>query len=55
VSLVMRRIPMRMLKFWRSTCDVQMRLRSGIPMMRIGTASTTSPGLQRCSPSRGAP
>ena len=45
VSRVIRRIPILMLKFCRSMCDVQIRLLTGFPMTSTGTESTTSAGL----------
>ena len=51
VSRVMRRMPMRIERFCRSTCEVQILSLSGVPITVTGFASTTSAGLQRRSPS----
>jgi hypothetical protein len=43
-----------MVRFCRSTCEVQILAGSGFPLITIGIASTTSAGEYLCSPSRGA-
>lgn len=54
VSRVMRRIPIPNERFWRLTCDVQMRRKSGLPMTGTTPVLMTSAGEYRCSPSRGS-
>ena len=50
VSRVRRRIPNRMDRFWRSTCDVLMRSGSGVPKIGslIAPVHSAGPYLRSC-------
>ena len=45
VKRVSLRICIRMVRFWRSTIDVQIRSGSGLPMTGTASVATTSAGL----------
>lgn len=45
VSLASLRMCIRMVKFWRSICDAEIKLAFGDPATGLGKALTNSPGL----------
>src|ERR1700730_10812171 len=49
VSRVNLRSCMRIVSFWRSICEVEIKLGFGFPMTGIGNALTNWPGLYRVS------